>query len=311
MSTLADREMNDSRAANERAHLAVLICFLNEAEHLATLLTSIERQTEPPDQLLLIDDGSTDGSVTIARAFAAAHPRVRVLQRPRRPAENDRLVDAPELQAFAWAVAHLEGKWDIVAKLDGDLELSPGLCEEVRDRFAEDPQLGIVGSYLSLIGPDGEFQHEHHRSDHVRGANKFYRRRCFEQIMPLPSVLGWDTIDELRARRCGWTTASFSPRSGDSLHLRPTGAHDGPLRAYRRWGRCAWGYGSHPLWVLLGSVRRGMQRPYVLCGVNFWWGWAAAALRRCPRAEPELRMFTRYEQLSAIRSFPRRWSRAR
>jgi biofilm PGA synthesis N-glycosyltransferase PgaC len=289
-----------------RGHLAMVICFLNEAEHLPTLLDSLSRQTEPPDQVLLVDDGSTDGSEMIAARCAASWPHVRALRRPPRPAETDRLAQAPELQAFAWGVTRLTPGWDIVAKLDGDLKLSADLCESVRDEFAADERLGIAGSYLSLITPDGELQREPHRPDHVRGATKFYRRACFEAIEPLPAFLGWDTVDELRARQRGWTTRSFSPAAGDTIHLRPTGAHDGRLRAYRRWGQCAWAYGSHPLWVVLGALRRTRRTPYILAGASFWWGWAAAGLRGYPRAESQLRAYTRREQIGTIRAALRR-----
>ena len=98
---------------------------------------------------------------------------------------------------------------------------------------------------------------------HVRGATKFYRRECYEQIQPIPAHLGWDMIDEVKARRAGWRTESFELPGGDTLHLRPTGRHDGQLRAYRRWGACAWGYGAHPAFVLLGAIKRLPRRPFV------------------------------------------------
>ena len=284
-----------------RARIALVVTFLNEAAHLPRLLGSIERQTEPPDQVLLVDDGSGDGSAEIASAFAAVQPYARALVRPRRAEQRDRLAAAPELQAFTWAVAQLDDGWEVVAKVDGDLELSADLCEAVRDEFSRDPRLGLVGSYLSIQNPNGIWEREPHPEHHIRGANKFYRRACFEEIEPLPAFLGWDTIDELRARRAGWLTRSISPPAGDSRHLRPTGAYDGRLRAARRWGTCAWGYGAHPLWVLLGAMKRSSQRPYVLRGASYWLGWALAAARRSPRAELELRAYTRREQLETLR----------
>ena len=41
--------------------LVVVVPFLDEADHLPVFLASIEAQQRPPDELLLIDDGSTDG----------------------------------------------------------------------------------------------------------------------------------------------------------------------------------------------------------------------------------------------------------
>ena len=42
--------------------LAVVVSFLNESKYLPTLLDSIQAQSRPPDELVLVDDGSTDGS---------------------------------------------------------------------------------------------------------------------------------------------------------------------------------------------------------------------------------------------------------
>lgn len=281
--------------------LAVIVSFLDEAEYMPTLLASIEAQTQPPDQLLLVDDGSTDGSPQIAFEFAARHPWVSVMPRPPRPARRDRLEEAAELRAFQWGVEHLTSPWDIVVKMDADLRLSPELFEMVRDRFAADPQLGLTGSYLSVIGPDGKLRRERHPEHHVRGPNKFYRRECYLQIAPLPPILGWDMIDDLRARMNGWRTQSFALSSGDSIHLRPTGQHDGRLRAFRRWGRCAWGYGAHPAWVMLGGLYRARQRPFLLGGLSYIWGWAAAGAHRYQRADRPVREFVRREELAEMR----------
>jgi poly-beta-1,6-N-acetyl-D-glucosamine synthase len=288
-------------SADSRLRMAVIVSFRDEAEHLPTLLASIAAQTEPPEQLLLVDDGSADASYDIARAFARGHAWVRTLRRPRRAPSKDRLVDAAELRAFQGGVERLEEPWDIVVKLDGDLQLNAELFQAVRQHFADIPELGVTGSYLSVLGRNGLPHPEHNPRHHVRGPNKFYRRRCFEQISPLPPILGWDTIDELRARLHGWKTESFALDSGDSIHLRPVGTHDGSLRAYRRWGRCAWGYGSHPLWVVLGGVYRMRGRLHVLGGLAYVWGWADAAAHRYPRAEPAVRTQARNEELTELR----------
>lgn len=284
----------------ESPKLAVVACFLNEAQHLPTLLSSIAAQTQPPEQMLLIDDGSRDSSYEIAAAFAREHSWAKALRMPLKPPRRDRLISAGELLAFQWGTEHLEEPWDIVVKLDADLQLDTELFEAVRQRLFTRPQLGITGPYLSTLQPDGVLQREHNPAEHVRGATKFYRRTCYEQIGPLPPILGWDTIDELRARSKGWTTQAFEMPAGDCIHLRPLGDYDGRLRSFRRRGRCAWGYRAHPLWVLLGSIYRMRERPLLLGGLNYLWGWLVAAARRYPRAEPSLRAYTRQEDLARL-----------
>ena len=281
--------------------LAVAVVFLNEEAFLPGLLESIASQTKLPDRLLLVDDGSDDASPSIAQRFAARNPYAELLQRPRRAREHDRMVTAGVLQAFQWAVAQLGGGYDVVAKLDADLELTPRLFERVVAAFVADPRLGITGTSLRVPAADGTWKRERSAPWHVRGATKFYRWECYEHIGPLPPILGWDTIDEARARMRGWRVASVPLPEGDPLHLRPTGSYDGALRGFQRRGVAAWGYGAHPVNVLLSALVRMRDRPRILGGLAYLAGWLAAAMRRRPRAEADLVRFVRREQRRRIR----------
>jgi biofilm PGA synthesis N-glycosyltransferase PgaC len=281
--------------------LLAVATFLDEERHLPRFLASLAAQTRRPDELLLVDDGSTDASPTLADAFAAEHPWARVLRRPRRPPAKDRLASAHELVAFRWASEQARAPWDVVAKLDADLEFPPQSFAAILGALDADPGLGMAGAYLSSVGPDGVRRRERSPADHVRGPNKFYRRACYEQIAPLPAHLGWDTIDEVRARMQGWRTAAVEVPGGDPLHLRPVGSHDGVLRGWRRWGTCAWGYGEHPLHVLAVAAQRSGDHPPVLGSLSYVAGWTGAALRRSPRAEPEVRAYVHREQLRKLR----------
>jgi biofilm PGA synthesis N-glycosyltransferase PgaC len=280
--------------------LAVIVPFRNEAGYLPRLLSSIERQTRLPDRLILIDDGSSDRSGDLAAAFASVHRYAVALSRPERPKEADRLAGAAELLSFEWAVAQLNERFDVIAKLDADLELNPLHFERILAEMQADPTLGLAGICLSDVLADGSAVRQPAPRRHVRGATKFYRRECYEQIRPIPVHLGWDMIDEVKARQAGWRTESFELPDGDTLHLRPTGQYDGRLRAYRRWGECAWGYGAHPIFALLGAVKRGGWRPYFVGGVLYAAGYWGAALRGKPRAEPEVRAFVRREEARQV-----------
>jgi poly-beta-1,6-N-acetyl-D-glucosamine synthase len=286
----------------------LVCCFLNEERHLPTFLESILGQVRRPDRLVLVDDGSTDASARIAAAFAAEHDFALVLQRPCRPQDHDRLAYAAELRAFHWALSRIDEPFDLIGKVDADLCLTPRTLSHLECRLDDEPQLGVIGPCLSEVVPDGRRLRDEAPPHHVRGALKLYRRACFEQVEPIPEILGWDTIDEIAARMYGWQTRSEAIPDGDPLHLRPTGAQDGAVRAFRRWGACAWGFGAHPLHVLLGAARRLPARPRVIGALNYVAGWAQAGLRRAPRADDDVRAFCRHEQLVRIRRLlrPRR-----
>lgn len=281
--------------------LAVVISFLDEESHLRRTLESVARQTRPPDRLVLVDDGSRDGSAAIAAAFAERHHYALALRRDRREIVSDPLAGGAELRAFQWGLERVDVAYDLVAKLDADIELTPATLATLEACFQEDDRLGMAGAYLSLIGPDGKRRRERSPAYHVRGATRFYRRACYEQVIPDVYGTGWDTMDEVKARMLGWRTRSFEMPDGDPLHLRPTGIRQGPLRGFRRNGVGAYAYGAHPVHVLLGAANRVRDRPYVLGSLNYLAGWALGALRRVDRAEPEVRRFARREQLLRIR----------
>jgi glycosyltransferase involved in cell wall biosynthesis len=294
-----------------RMRCVVVVPLLNEEAHLPTFLASLDGQTRRPDLAVLVDDGSTDASPALCEDFAASRDWVTVLRRPPRPPRRDRLAEAPELAAFLWALERMEEPWaatgipepwDVVAKMDADLDLAPDHFVAVLAAFEADPGLGMAGAYLSVVEPDGALRTERHPPEHVRGPTRFYRRACFEAIAPIPVILGWDGADEVRARARGWRTRSLELEGRPTVHLRPTGMHDGRLRARARWGLCAYAVGAHPLGVVAAAGHQMRQRPWVLGGLAYVWGWLDARRRGVPRAPADIRAAKRAEQLRRVRS---------
>jgi hypothetical protein len=232
--------------------------------------------------------------------FVANHPWALLYHRPSRPRERDRLLTASVWQSFLWGLGQIDDDYDVVVKMDADLRLSPDLLETMERNFDRDPQLGIAGTYLNARDRHGHLKLEQHPSFHVRGATKFYRRSCYADIAPIPAVLGWDTIDEVKARMNGWRTVSFHSDAGYSEHLRPTGSLDGTLRSFRRFGLAAYVYGAHPLHVMLATLYRLQRWPWILGGIHYAAGWLSGVFRRYPRADSDVRAFVRREQLHRI-----------
>ena len=281
--------------------IVLIAPFLNEGAFIPTFLASVAAQTRRPDRLLLVDDGSSDDSYDRAAEFATTHEFATALRRPPHAGARDRLADASEYQAFQWALARLDAAWDVVAKVDADLELTPRTIETLERELQDDPKLGLAGSYLREEGAGGGLTRLRIRPEHVHGATKFYRRACWDAIAPMDPILGWDMIDEVKAQMAGWRTQSFAMPDGDPVHMRKRGGHDGLLRGYRRWGAGAWAMGEHPLHVVLLGLRQTVARPRVLGGLSYILGWAWAGVRRRPRADATVRAEVRRGQLQRIR----------
>ncbi|MEO6223932.1 MAG: glycosyltransferase family 2 protein [Vicinamibacterales bacterium] len=97
--------------------LSVVIPIYNEAENLEPLCREFTETLNAwgrPFEILLVDDGSEDGSFEILRRLQAADPRVRVIQFRR---------NFGQTAAFAAGFAYARGR--LIATADGDLQNDP------------------------------------------------------------------------------------------------------------------------------------------------------------------------------------------
>jgi glycosyltransferase involved in cell wall biosynthesis len=119
--------------------VSVIIIFLNAEAFIDEALKSVFAQTYTDWELLLVDDGSTDGSTEIAKHCAELHPgRVRYLQHERR--ENRGMSASRNL-----GIKHARGTY--VAFLDADDVWLPLKLERQVEILESHPKAAMV------IGP--------------------------------------------------------------------------------------------------------------------------------------------------------------
>src|SRR5262245_11933958 len=119
------------RGAGMTAVVSVIVCAHNEARYLAACLYSLLAQTRPPDEILVINNASTDET----RSLAEQIPGVRVVDEPR-----------PGL-VVARETARLLAQGDVLVYLDADCRAPLTWLERIEARFLRDPRL------LALSGP--------------------------------------------------------------------------------------------------------------------------------------------------------------
>lgn len=138
-----------STVSANRPTLGVIVPARNEAAVLAATLQALLAQTDPPEQILVVNDGSTDDTAALlAREyslpaaaegfFSSSHnPRLCVLHKP----------NSGKADSMNQACVRLHT--DIVVTLDADTRLAPGAIAALRDAFAREPQLAAACGVLT------------------------------------------------------------------------------------------------------------------------------------------------------------------
>ena len=129
--------------AMRQEHLLIISAVRNEARYIELVVNAMKAQTRPPDEWIVVDDGSTDGTLEMLEQAAREIPFMRVLKAPAfdLPSGADRLCHASEARAFNYGL-RFGSEFTHVGKLDGDIELPPDYYEQILWKFREDSQLG-------------------------------------------------------------------------------------------------------------------------------------------------------------------------
>ena len=274
----------------------------DEAEYLDVTAASIVSQTHRPLRWVIVDDGSTDDTRSIAEKWASEHPWITVISTE---AGHERARGAPIVAAFARGLQELDERPQIVVKLDGDLFLPAHYFEWVASVFARDPRAGVVGGTV-WMPENGRWRLDYGKTSHnVHGVAKAYRYDCLDDIGGLQESMGWDGIDEYAARARSWHVHALGELS--ILHYKPRGSKQRPLRA--RWeegrGNAFMGY-RWQFMLLRAGYRAAVERPRVLGGLALLAAYADARLRRLPRVDdPGAISELRREQGQRMRSLLR------
>lgn len=121
--------------------ITVAIPFRDEERYLAAAVRSVLHQTFDDFELLLVDDGSTDASLAIARSFR--DPRITVLSDGTRRGLPARLNEIVR-----------RARADLVARMDADDVVHPTRLARQLEAMRADPALDVVGTWAALIDED-------------------------------------------------------------------------------------------------------------------------------------------------------------
>lgn len=173
---------------------AVSVCVptYNGAAFVAETLASISAQTFDNYEVLVVDDGSTDGTVDIAEAYAASDARVRVIRNTERAGSSARNANQ--------CVRHARGEW--IKFLYQDDLITPRCLEHMLDAGRRGPF--VIAWHGYLVEPNVEES----------------TRRFYESLPTLESVLpgSYATTDQFcDAVLTHWGINFFGPTSSSLI----------------------------------------------------------------------------------------------
>jgi len=169
----------------DRQTISACVAVYNGADHIERALRSILEQTEPPDEILVVDDGSTDCSLDIASSFEG----VRVIHQANGGigAARKRLAEG--------------AKGDWIAFCDHDDWWEPSRLQVGR-AFIEDPQVVLV---YSGVWHEDALGNQNSPPLHARADAP-----SIEHVVPNPEDI-WTSSTLLR-RRAVLDAGNFNPR---------------------------------------------------------------------------------------------------
>lgn len=118
--------------------ISVIIPAFNAARYLAEAIESVLGQTEPPGEIIVVDDGSADGTAAIAKSY----PSVRCIQQ----------ANGGVAAALNTGLHHVQTR--MVSFLSADDIWAPQKLERQCALLAQHPGALVFGHMLHFISPD-------------------------------------------------------------------------------------------------------------------------------------------------------------
>lgn len=197
--------------------ISVIIPLYNAAPFIAAALESVLGQTRPPNQVIVVDDGATDGSADVVRRYGQ---QITLIQQP----------NAGGASARNRGVALATG--DLLAFLDHDDYWVPEKLAWQLDAFQQAPHLEAVFGQLQQTQPLNTADQATalfglNAQDGCHLDTLLIRRAAFQRIGPFDPTWTIDTVEWLwRARRLDLCTQilpqvlAWRRIHGDNLSIR-------------------------------------------------------------------------------------------
>jgi glycosyltransferase involved in cell wall biosynthesis len=222
--------------------ITLVATILNEGESLHGLMRSLVAQTRPPEEVVFVDGGSSDNTVSILQSNAAKLP-LRVLVEP------GCNISAGRNRAIAAA------QGDIIAVTDAGVRLDEHWLERLTQPLIDDLKLQVVGGFfhadphnafeVALGAATLPLESEIDAATFLPSSRSVaFRKAAWERVGGYPEWLDYceDLIFDLRLKKT-LPPFGFAPDALVYFRPRPT-----LVAFYRQYYRYARGDGKADLW---------------------------------------------------------------
>jgi glycosyltransferase involved in cell wall biosynthesis len=124
--------------------ISVLLPVYNVEAYVAEAVASIQAQSFSEIEIVIVDDGSTDGTLGIVKQMAEADPRIRIVRAPEH-------MGLPLALNFGLSFCRAP----FIARMDGDDVALPLRLEKQLHLLEAEPEIALVGCETSAIDESG------------------------------------------------------------------------------------------------------------------------------------------------------------
>ncbi|RDY60647.1 glycosyltransferase family 2 protein [Flagellimonas nanhaiensis] len=197
--------------------ITIIIPAHNEATFLKKCLDSFVAQTHTPDEVIIVDDNSSDDTFAIANEYTKKFEWIKTVQRK---STDEHIPGKKVVDTFNFGLTYASS-FDLIGKFDADIILPSNYFETVLKQFQANWKLGMCSGLLYIKKGDKRVYESIADKSHIRGPIKLYHKACFNKIGGLRPGVGWDTVDVLLAQYHDFETTTIPELH--VKHLRPTG----------------------------------------------------------------------------------------
>jgi len=181
---------------------SIITPIKNEEEYIEAAIKSVLAQKILPQKWIIIDDASSDNTVKVISSYLSENEFIELISAPE---INIKEISARIAKLLNIGYELLKDKPPLLLKLDADVFLPCEYSEFFVSEFSNNPKLGIASGCVDYKGT----KEKNHDYSLTRGAAKFYRKNCFQEIGQAYLSRGWDTIDNYAAQSLGWETKKY------------------------------------------------------------------------------------------------------